>query len=357
MEYDAIVAGLGPGGSMAAYQLARRGLRVAGYDIQASYRKVCGDALTIREEYRKLVEESGTVKTIVKDFVIAVNGKEVQRITFRGANWYIIDKGGLVGYLRSLAEAEGAQLHRGPAPRHGGGNALFVDARGPYAHFPLRRGEYVIVYRGLARAKGWDPETALLDFVPEETGLFWLFPNDDKGVVNFGGGFRWRGIEYAKKVSIEKLSKLVDDWEIIHEASAPITAWSPVNPAGLGIVRIGEAGGLLNSLAGEGNRFALLSGIAIGKAFDTSRDVIMEYRRLVSSLASEARLSRVLIGVVESMRNAEDLLSELPLWFWRRYLEGRLGLEDVLRLAVTNTELGLTILKGIGARSLVSSSV
>jgi len=346
LRVDFTVAGLGPAGSMAAYELARRGYRVEGYDFQARYRKVCGDALTIREDYRRLVEEAGVILTSVRNYSVGVEGEEVAYVSFSSDNWHIIDKGGLVSYLRSLAEAEGAILHKGraPSPR---GEGIYVDARGPYAHFSGRSSVHVMVYRGLARvpAGSWDPESALLDFVPGEAGLFWVFPHDEK-TVNFGAGFRGRSLSYSKGVSLRKLAELVGEFEVVDEGAAPIAAWAPVLLVDSNIVKVGEAGGLVNSVAGEGNRLALLSAQALGEAASTGRSLVPEYHRLVGPLAAEARLSRVLLRVVESAPGGGEILQHLPGWFWRRYLMGRLDLDVVLGVFVERPELALITLHG-----------
>jgi len=346
LSVDFTVAGLGPAGSMAAYELARRGYKVEGYDFQARYRKVCGDALTIREEYRRLAEEAGVVLTGVRNYSILIEGKEVAYVTFPGDNWYIIDKSSLVSHLRSLAESEGAVLHKGaaPAPR---GRGVYVDARGPYAHYRRRTNLHVIVFRGLARVPPgtWDHETALLDFIPGEAGLFWVFPHDEK-TVNFGAGFRRRDLYYSRGVSMRKLAGLIGEFEVLDEGAAPIAAWAPVLLASDSIVRVGEAAGLVNSIAGEGNRFALLSALALGEAARRGRSLVAEYQKLVKPLASEARLSRVLLGVVERAPGGGGILQHLPGWFWRKYLMGRLDLEAVVRVFVERPELALAVLRG-----------
>jgi len=346
LDADFMVAGLGPAGSMAAFELARRGFRVEGYDFQARYRKVCGDALTIRDDYRRLVEEAGVILTGVRNYSVRIEGVETAYISFPGDNWHIIDKGRLVSYLRGLAEAEGAVLRKGPAPAPRG-QGVYVDARGPYAHYMGKNSPHVIVFRGLARVPrgAWDPETALLDFVPGEAGLFWVFPHDDK-TVNFGAGFRWRSLSYSREVSLRKLTDLIGEFELVSEGAAPIAAWSPVLLADDNSVRVGEAGGLLNSVAGEGNRLALLSGQALGEAAGKGGNLKAEYRRLAAPLAAEARLSRVLLGVVEKAPGGGEILRRLPGWFWRRYLMGRLDLEAVIGVFVERPELALVTVRG-----------
>jgi len=340
-----IIAGLGPAGAMAAYLLASKGFNVTGYDLQGSYRKACGDALTIRPDYEGLVREAGVVRGVVKSYRIMLSGDELATIDFPGPNWYIIDKRGMVDYLRSLAEAEGAEIVKGPAPRPGSASSrVYVDARGPYAH--LDRGDvYVMVYRGIARVDGWDPETALLDFVPGEAGLFWVFPHGE-GTVNFGAGFRRRNIQYSREYSLRRLSELVSNLKVIDEAGAPIAAWSPVEPVGPGVLRIGEAAGLVNSIAGEGNRLALLSAIALAQAAGGVRDLALEYRARIRGLVSEALLSRALLSLVENSPGGEGTLRSLPAWFWRYYLEGRLDILKVIRVFVENPGLARVMLGG-----------
>ena len=331
---EVTVLGLGPAGAMAAYQLARRGFRVEGFDLQKRYVKACGDALTVREAYRGLVEESGAVVTRVSEFKIMVEGSEVHDISVRPAPWYIIDKGGLVGFLRDLARAEGAVLRLGSTSRGVNGSGILVDARGPLAYGRIGD-RHVLVYRGIARVRGWDPSTALLDFLPSRSGLYWVFPADPDGrLVNFGAGFWGEGLEEARVYSLRRLSRDMGDYELLDEKGAPITVWAPVDLAGNGVVRVGEAGGLVNSLSGEGNRYALLSGMLAAEALARSPEAPGGvYWRLASSLAGEARLSRLLLSLVVVLGEAgKRILEGLPGWFWREYLEGRVTLGTLARL-------------------------
>ena len=333
------VIGLGPAGAMAAYQLARKGFTVEGVDLQKRYVKACGDALTIREEYQHLVNESGAVVTGVSDFTILVEGSRVFEATLRPAPWYIIEKGRLVEFLRYLAVTEGAQLKLGIAAKPGR-EGILVDTRGPLAHEPVGS-KHVFVYRGIARVPDWDPGHALLDFLPSRAGLYWVFPADSEGrLVNFGAGFWGEELWRARRYSLERLKADIGEFDVIDEKGAPIAVWAPIELSRGGRLMAGEAAGLVNSLSGEGNRYALLSGMLLAEALSRKEEAPGGiYWKLAAKLSGEARLSRLLLSLVVTLGpKGSVLLESLPSWFWKEYLEGRIYLSTLARLLAVNPE-------------------
>jgi flavin-dependent dehydrogenase len=188
---EVVIAGLGVAGSTLAYFAAMRGFDVEAYDPAISYRKACGDAVTIRELTARLVKETGSEVGSVKSYMIAVNGRVVSEFSFKGPVWLIVDKHRLVQGLRSMAMAEGARFTWGAWS--GARGHVTVDARGPYARSYRFS---VLLYRVIAPG-GWDSSTALLDFNVRERGVYWVFPSHD-GMVNIGAGFE--GIRDARVV-------------------------------------------------------------------------------------------------------------------------------------------------------------
>ena len=332
------VIGLGPAGAMAAYQLARRGFNVEGIDIQKRYVKACGDALTIRPAYQGIVEESGSMVTRISEFTIMIEGYSVYDASIKPAPWYIVDKSRLVGFLRDLALAEGARLRLGTIARIKRAENVTVDARGPLAHEPIGE-KHVIVYRGISKVRGWDPSHVILDFLPSRAGLYWVFPADDSGrLVNFGSGFWGGSFAEARKYSLDRLRRDLGEPVIIDEKGAPIAVWAPIELSGNGRLRVGEAAGLVNSLSGEGNRYALLSGMLVAEAIGRNPEAPgAVYWRLASRLAAEARLSRLLLSLVAALGSrGRTLLEGLPGWFWKEYLTGRVSLDTITKLLASN---------------------
>jgi len=183
--YDIVVRGLGVAGSTLAYAASRAGFRVLGFDLASSYRKACGDVVTLRGYTWEVIRATGSLLTFVKRYSIRVGGVEAACIDFHRPVWAVVDKSKLVNELRAMAKSEGAELRVGKT-REVDGARLVVDARGPYAHSLDRT---VLTLRFIARAR-WEPSLALIDFDPHNVGFYWVFPMDDDGrIINIGSGF------------------------------------------------------------------------------------------------------------------------------------------------------------------------
>ena len=349
MKADVVVAGLGPGGAIAASELTLSGFRVVGLDPLRSYRKACGDAVVAREEYESVLRKSDSIRWKISRVRINVNGEEVRTIKFNRPVWYIIDKGRLVNYLREIVEAEGGQIIHKTFIKNIIKSDIVIDARGPYAHPPPK---HILAYRYIVKTKDWDTDTVLLNFLPDKSGLFWVFPSHHgENYVNIGGGFKNTNIFNTKNFILKYIKLQFNEFRIISESGAPIAVYSEVEPVNGNILRVGEAGGLINSAGGEGIRMALLSGMAAGRALDF-KDPAYYYRRAVRRLAREARLSRILLRVVEASPGdlGSSLLRGLPEFFWRSFLSGELSIGVVLSAVLSSPRIA-----SIVARSLSSS--
>ncbi len=349
MKADAIVAGLGPGGAMAAAELALRGFRVVGLDPLRSYRKACGDAVVAREEYDGVLRKSNSIRWRIRRAIINVMGEEAYTIEFDRPVWYIIDKGRLVGYLREVVEAEGGRIIYKIFRKNIVKTGVIIDARGPYAHPPSK---HILAYRYIVKARDWDADTVLLDFLPDKSGLYWVFPSHHgENYVNIGGGFKDTDVIDTKNLILNYIKRLFKEFRIISESGAPIAVYSDVEPVNGNVLRVGEAGGLINSAGGEGIRMALLSGMAAGRALESEKPPHY-YRRAVRRLAREARLSRLLLRTVEASPgdSRSSLLKRLPEFFWRSFLSGELRIGVVLSAVLSSPRIA-----GIIVRSLSSS--
>lgn len=351
---DVVIAGGGISGSSLALFLSSKGFSVRVYDLAPTYRKACGDAVTLHDDVRRLVEESGSVVGYVRRYRILVEGRLVAELSFRGPVWAIVDKSSLVSWLREAAESEGAVFVRGPW--RGERGRITVDARGPYSR-PLN--EAILVYRMIARAR-WDGDLAVLDFRPSERGLYWVFPADGEGrSVNIGAGFDGVSSALVHRERVARYYKGVfgSKPDVVDERGAPMQVFAPIEPYSDGVFRVGEAGGFLVRTGGEGNRPGIQSSMALSRAIDEYIDDGVEsvreaYTRLASSLIDEVRTSIVLLRIVERSRpdRASKILRSLPQDFWRTYVMARVSSRYVIGLFGSRPLLALRI-----ARSLVAS--
>ncbi len=323
-EADVAIIGLGPGGATLAFEAARRGLEVSGFDVSRRYTKACGNATPAEGEAALYAEYFDAIKCEVNHFSILVEGREAAEVSTRRPLWVIIDKEKVVSGLREAAEAEGALLVYPPSNAPSGW--VVVDARGPYSG-----GDYILLYRVIARTPRWEAGTALIDFSVSEGGLYWVFP-DSHGVVNAGAGFlglRQPGeLRDAVKAYLERL---LGPYEVLDERAAPLAVLRPPRLYGKHRIYVGEAAGLVNALSGEGIRQAVASALRLAEALH-SCDVHPEcsrkrYRTYTRSLEVEASLSKFLLRAVlrAGRRRSSEALEALSTGFWRDFLRGRLA--------------------------------
>lgn len=344
---DVAVVGLGPAGSLMAWKAAEAGYSVRAYDFQKSYTKPCGDAVIVKDEYEDLLRKSESIDGIVTRHIIEVSGYGSRIIEHGSPAWYIVDKTRLVGYFREQALSHGAEIAYGTMdPNVELGNVV-VDARGPYAHL-ADKDSYIMTYRVFVKVDSWDSDTALLYFETEKSGLAWIFPSyRGENIVNAGGGLKGESLSRVKDYVKNFLKKRFGNgFEIIEEKAAPIAVYSEVEPVSNGIIRIGEAGGLINSAGGEGIRMALISALHASNSL-SYEDPVKAYLRLVKPLVKESLLTRRLLRSVERVeaRQASRLLFNLPEVFWREFLRGNMSYLLLFRSFIVKPRVGFEALR------------
>lgn len=327
LGFDVVVCGLGVSGSSFAYLASRFGFRVLGFDVAPFYGKACGDVVTIRGFTWWFLRVTGSVLAFVRRFDVRVSGSTVAFVEFKGPVWAMVDKGVLVNTLRSMAEGEGATIRVGKLSCSRG-PGLRVDARGPYAH---DLSYSILTLRFKARAR-WEPELALIDFDVGNLGFYWIFPLDDEGrLVNIGAGFK--RVRDARLLAgmVKAYYRRVTggNLEILDTRGAPVAVYAPIRVYENGVFKVGEAAGLINSTSGEGNRYALQSGVSLALALRRAgslEDAVREYWRLVEPVVEEIRLSRMMLSLVEKLGPTRSrlLLESIPKTYWAQWLSGRI---------------------------------
>ncbi len=348
-----VVKGLGISGSYLLYRLSREpNIEVSGFDISKKYVKPCGDAVTLRPWIRDLLEELDVVRASVTKYTVKVEGKTVFEASLKEPYWYIVDKALLVEKLRVLAAKNGARIEytrshdKERYSCNGSRDCIIVDARGPFPH--IKTTKYVVAIRYLARA-GWDVSHALLDFYPRYGGLFWMFPaNAREGIVNFGGGFLNRPVNYTEAFVKKYAKDLLDSYDLLDKRASPIAVFSPIRPleknAGkIRKLRIGESAGFIISTAGEGNRPGLESAEALYNAIidgDSPKEIAQDYSRRVRTLVSEAKASRYALKLAIRLGGRfYDFSRSLPEEFWYTYLQGRITMGYLVKIVLRNPGL------------------
>lgn len=174
------------------------------------------------------------------------------------------------------------------------------------------------------------PNRADLYFKEESfPGYYWLFPTG-QNTANVGVGMVMETIPKSKNKLKEMLEDLIISDNALHkrmqkaEITGKIEAWplSTFDPdieyVADRVLLIGDAGGLVNSLNGEGIQYALLSGrwasetidIAI-QANDFGKQVLSHFKHLlVNEIGYDLALSRIIIQFIRN-RNLNPLWIQL----------------------------------------------
>jgi menaquinone-9 beta-reductase len=318
-EADVIVVGAGPGGSAAAYHMARHGLRVLLLDKADFPReKVCGDGLTpraTRQLIRMGVDTSekagwlrnkglrvigggvrleldwpelasfpayGLVRTRLDfDDLLAKRAVEAGALLRTGVNVtgpVLDDDGRAVGVVAQAGPGREPVEYRAP---------LIVAADGVSGRLPLamglaKRDDRPIgvavrrYYRSPARAdddylESWLELRSAADRERLLPGYGWIFGLGD-GRVNAGLGILNSSSAFGKtnyrSLLTDWLGTTPPDWGLCDEANADGPILGAALPMGFNrvphytraVMLVGDSGGMVNPMNGEGIAYAMESG-------------------------------------------------------------------------------------------------
>ncbi|MDH5670773.1 MAG: geranylgeranyl reductase family protein [Myxococcales bacterium] len=303
-QSEVLVIGAGPAGAAAATVLARAGVDVVVVDRARFPRdKICGDALSNGAMDR--VDELGAGEAVrTGPHAIVTRGEAVFPDGHRlgrdyGRPGYIVPRLALDAALVDAAAAAGAEIRQGlgvrglrteggtvvgahgPQFEHRARIVIAADGHGSLGLAPLGRqrprGKYLGVaatayMRGITMPHG--PGVADHYFERElECGYGWIFPAVE-GVANMGVYQRSDGYKRGGLA----LREALDDFIARHperfagaEIVGKVRSWPlPLGPvpgaaAGSGLMLVGDAGGFIDPLSGEGIWQALFTGMAAGR--------------------------------------------------------------------------------------------
>jgi geranylgeranyl reductase family protein len=273
------VLGGGPAGSSAAERLARAGLRTIIIDEKLAWEKPCGGGITYKAYslYRYLIDNDTPKKLVTNTFLAAPKSGAFKMALTRPL--IIYSRADLNGMLLRRAEAAGAQIEKE--------RVLGLERTGDGWEIRTRSGkitaDYCVIATGARnplRAVGTqytaqDTMYALGYFVPSEQshidiqflpnleGYIWVFPRPGHLSVGICGKsesaqcLRGRLERYMDEKSIcRKQAKFYG-----HMLPALETrGWRNNRVAGDGWIAVGDAGGLVDPITGEGLYYAVRSG-------------------------------------------------------------------------------------------------
>jgi geranylgeranyl reductase family protein len=278
------VLGGGPAGSFAAERLARAGLKVAVFDEKLAWEKPCGGGLTYKayNEYPFLIENDMPKRIIRETSLAAPKAGEV-RMTL-DQPLVIYSRFDLNRMLLERAEKAGASIEktrvlgierrdRGWRLRTQRGIAeadFCVIATG--ARNPLREVGTEWSAKDTMSALGYyvpaSQEHIDIQFLPQLEGYIWVFPRCGHLSVGICG----KG-EPAQSLRA-RLETYMNERGMAWKGSAfyshmlpslETAAWRRNRIAGDGWLAVGDAGGLVDPITGEGLYYAMRSGDLAGQ--------------------------------------------------------------------------------------------
>ncbi|MBI3683370.1 MAG: NAD(P)/FAD-dependent oxidoreductase, partial [Acidobacteria bacterium] len=272
------VLGGGPAGSIAAAKLASAGLETIVLDEKLAWEKPCGGAITPKA-YRQypFLLDNNTPKQVVTETVMAAPDAGAVKMTLPEP-LLIYSRYELNGMLLRRAEAAGAKIEK---TRVTGLERKDSRWRLKTSHGDLEA-DYCIAATGARnplREVGteWKPADTLIalgyfvpgeqrhadiQFLPQLEGYIWVFPRPG----HLSAGICGKG-DPARKLR-ERLERYLREKEIdISNArfyshllpSLETPSWRTNRLAGDGWMAVGDAGGLVDPITGEGLYYAIRS--------------------------------------------------------------------------------------------------
>lgn len=307
--YDVVVAGAGPGGSVAAFELARNGARVALVDKARFPRdKACGDLVGPRGV--GLLGDLGiALKGTVSLGDMAVIGPSGGRVllpavpglTYPGCAWAVprktFDHVVFEAAMKAGAEAITARVAAVDVDRDGGGVAVELDdghrlragsligadgatstVAGAVGMVQAGRVQWGFAVRTYLEAEVELPVIVLFDEEPGVgfPGYGWIFPGPD-GMANAGVGVGTGSDRRAGARATRYLDTFLGHLQglgLLPEgavAGPRLGGWLKMGMVGTSpvsgpVLLVGDAAGLVNPLQGEGIAQAMSSGQAAASA-------------------------------------------------------------------------------------------
>lgn len=326
------VLGGGPAGAFAAERLAAAGLRTTIIDEKLAWEKPCGGGLTYKAYQRyPFLLDNEYPKRFVTDTMLAAAGAGEARLSLREP-LLIYSRLDLNRLLLERAEKAGAQLEK----------ARVLEVSRPGQAWQIRttggvmEADFCIVATGARnslrnlgtewtandtmRALGYYVEAQQehidIQFLPRLEGYIWVFPRCGHLSVGICG----KGVpaqELRRRLEAFMLERSLS-WKDARFYSHVLPSlgasrWGTNRVSGQGWMAVGDAGGLVDPLTGEGLYYAMRSGdLAAQVVLDDSQSPAEKprvYRALLhrdfaadlafgAALASRVFLGRFLFGSV-----------------------------------------------------------
>ena len=287
MRYDVVVIGAGPGGSTAAYELAKRGAKVLLVDSRkkVGYPVQCAEFVPVQLSYKfpEFFPKEVWIQK-VKDMVHFTPWGEVVSMSSEG---FMLNRERFDALIAELAVKEGAELRlKTKFLGFEDGEAVFKDlktkevfkvkadyfigADGARSEVARQTGEHTKNFLITAQVSVplKEPLGDLLiffrDYIPG--GYGWIFPKGE--IANVGVGI---DLDYKVSVweSLQRFLKEVVDWvetdKILGRTGGFIPGEGIKKPLRGNVLLVGDAGGFCHPITGGGIANAVLTGEMAGR--------------------------------------------------------------------------------------------
>lgn len=312
--FDTIIVGAGPAGSLCAHELARKGHSVVVLEKERLPRyKVCGGALSRRAEEVLPFSIEPVVERRAHELFLTLDGERPLSVESEKPFAAMVMRSALDHYLIREAQKKGALLMEGSRvcdlrqddsgvsvtteDRKEIKAAFLVGADGVFSlvgrilglnqkqkRGPAIGGEISVASSFLSEMKG----SAHVDAMALPGGYGWIFPKMNHLTIGLGQ-FRGKDLDM-----MEAFQAFLSKWNLVDKSSIKSMRVSSI-PLGGAIgdlvhgraLLIGDAGGLVDPLYGEGLYYALRSAKIASQVIlsqeRAERPSLYEYQRMVKA--------------------------------------------------------------------------
>lgn len=285
-EYQVLIIGAGPAGSIAGYHLAKKGMDVCLIDkSRFPRRKVCGGGLTQHALAELPFDVSPVIHQAVDWGQVMFKGRLVKTIHGDQPIAYTIDRSSFDALLLEKAVERGAEFIPGERviSIDQGGKGIIVEtnhdqyrcqyligADGVHSVVAQQAGlmqkrttslAYEALVSFLPNMMGTEVQSVTFDFGTILSGYGWVFPKRDH--LNVGVCRSWPG----KRASKRHLLRFIDQHPTLHKEGIINIRAFPVPMGGDdnslhrdNTLLVGDAANLADPWLGEGLYYAILSG-------------------------------------------------------------------------------------------------